>query len=244
VRQDEYEVMYAHELRHWWFRGRRRVLVDLLRHHAAGHPGRLRILDYGCGTGGNSLSYEAFGSVCGVEPDLRAVQLAARRGGAVLCRASGTDLPFRPASFDVVVASDVLEHIDDDARAVGEIARVLRPGGAFIFSVPAHPWLFGPHDAALFHRRRYVERGLRNLVEGTGLRIERLSYWNSTLFPLYSAYRLLGRFRGSQSAHSDVHALPGLANELLTGVLVIEAALLRRFRLPWGLSLVGVAQRL
>jgi SAM-dependent methyltransferase len=244
VRQDEYEIMHAHELRHWWFRGRRRVLVDLLRRHAAEQEGHVRILDYGCGTGGNLPSYQTFGSVYGVEPDLRAVQLAARRGGPVLSRASGTDLPFRPASFDVVVASDVLEHIDDDAGAVGEIARVLRPGGAFIFSVPAHPWLFGPHDAALFHRRRYVERGLRSLVEGTGLRIGRLSYWNSTLFPLYCAHRLLGRFRGSPSGHSDVHALPGLANELLTGILVVEAALLRRFRLPWGLSLVGVAQRL
>ncbi len=156
---------------------------------------------------------------------------------------SGTELPFRPGSFDVVVASDVLEHIDDDARAVQEIARVLQPGGAFIFSVPAHPWLFGPHDAALFHRRRYVERGLRSLVEESGLRIRRLSYWNSTLFPLYCAHRLLGRFRGSRSAHSDVHALPRLANELLAGLLAIEAALLRRFRLPWGLSLIGIAVR-
>jgi len=243
VRQEEYEIMHAHELRHWWFRGRRRVLVDLLRDFAAVRDGGLRILDYGCGTGGNSSSYTPFGLVCGIEPDAGAVQLAGRRGGAALCRASGTELPFRPGSFDVVVASDVLEHIDDDVGAVQEIARVLRPGGAFIFSVPAHPWLFGPHDAALFHRRRYVERGLRSLVEESGLRIRRLSYWNSTLFPVYCAHRLLGRFRGSHSAHSDVHALPRLANELLAGLLAMEAALLRRFRLPWGLSLVGVAVR-
>lgn len=243
MRSDEYQIMHAHELRHWWFRGRRRVLVDLLRDHAAARSGPLRILDYGCGTGGNSPSYVPFGQVCGIEPDAEAIHLAGSRGGAILCRATGTDLPFRPGSFDVVVASDVLEHIDDDARAVGEVARVLRPGGAFIFSVPAHPWLFGPHDAALFHRRRYVERGLRHLVEGTGLRIRRLSYWNSTLFPLYCAHRLFGQFRATQSAHSDLHALPRLANELLAGLLAVEAALLRRFRLPWGLSLVGVAVR-
>src|SRR5215210_6695299 len=153
MRHDEYEIMHAHELQHWWFRSRRRILLDLLRRHApTAHP---LILDYGCGTGGNSSSYAAFGSVYGIEPDAGAVRLAARRGGAVLCRASGTELPFRPASFDVVLASDVLEHIDDDAGAAREISRVLRPGGVFIFSVPAHPWLFGPHDAALFHRRRY-----------------------------------------------------------------------------------------
>lgn len=243
MREDEYEIMYAHELRHWWFRGRRRVLVDLVKDYAADNDGRLHILDCGCGTGGNSNSYAPFGRVYGIEPDSGAVQLARRRGGAVLCRASGIDLPFKADSFDVVVASDVLEHIDDDARAVREITRVLRPGGAFVFSVPAHPWLFGPHDAALFHRRRYVERGLRDLVEHAGLRIGRLSYWNSTLFPLYCVHRLLGRFWGSPSTHSDVQAPPGVLNELLSSLLSVEAALLRHFRLPWGLSLIGVALR-
>ncbi len=243
MRADEYQIMHAHELRHWWFRGRRRVLVDLLRDYAAPRGDQLRILDYGCGTGGNSPSYVPFGQVCGIEPDAGAIQLAGRRGGAILCRGSGTELPFRPGTFDVVVASDVLEHIDDDNRAVGEVARVLRGGGAFIFSVPAHPWLFGPHDAALFHRRRYVERGLRQLMGGAGLQIRRLSYWNSTLFPLYCAHRLWGQFRRTQSAHSDLHAPPRVANEVLAGLLAIEAVLLRRFRLPWGLSLVGVAVR-
>ena len=243
MRADEYQTMHAQELQHWWFRGRRRVLVNLLRDHAPVRGAQLRILDYGCGTGGNSPSYAPFGLVCGIEPDAEAVRLAGRRGGALLCRASGTQLPFETGAFDVVVASDVLEHIDDDAGAVAEVTRVLRPGGVFVFSVPAHPWLFGPHDAALFHRRRYVERGLRQLIGRAGLQIRRLSYWNSTLFPLYCAHRLLGQFRATQSAHSDLNAPPRLANELLAGLLAIEAALLRRVRLPWGLSLVGAAIR-
>ena len=183
---NEYEIMYAQELRHWWFRGRRRVLVGLLRQYAARHRGSLRILDYGSGTGGNSASYAPFGWVCGLEPDAGAVRLAARRKEAALCRGTGTDLPFRESSWDVVIASDVLEHIDDDVRAVMEIERVLRPGGAFIFSVPAHPWLYGPHDEALHHRQRYQEQNLRKLMDRPKLRLSRLSYWNTTLFPLYA----------------------------------------------------------
>jgi SAM-dependent methyltransferase len=181
--------------------------------------------------------------VYGIEPDAGAVRLAARRGGAVLCRASGTELPFRPASFDVVLASDVLEHIDDDAGAAREISRVLRPGGVFIFSVPAHPWLFGPHDAALFHRRRYVRHKLRSLIEEAGLSVRWLSYWNSILFPLYCAHRLVGRVGGPRTVSSDVHQLPALVNDLMGKLLGIEAALLRHVRLPWGLSLIGVAAR-
>ena len=243
MHEDEYEIMYTQELRHWWFRGRRRVLVDLLGHYAAGHDGSLRILDFGCGTGGNLRSYAPFGSVFGVEPDRRAVQFAASRGSSTLCRGSGTELPFASSSFDLVIASDVLEHIEEDAKAVSEIARVLRSGGAFIFSVPAHPWLFGPHDRALFHHRRYVEEDLRRLMESRGLHIARLSYWNSVLFPLVATVRLLRRSQTDRSTRSEVQVPPSLINEFLATLLVVEAALLRRVRLPWGLSLVGVAQR-
>ncbi len=240
---NEYEIMYAQELRHWWFRGRRRVLVSLLRQYAARHRGPLRILDYGSGTGGNSASYAPFGWVCGLEPDAGAVRLAARRKEAALCRGTGTDLPFRESTWDVVIASDVLEHIDDDVGAVMEIERVLRPGGAFIFSVPAHPWLYGPHDEALHHRRRYQERSLRKLMDRPKLRLSRLTYWNTTLFPLYCVRRLAAQWRPAQTSRSDTELPSHLTNEMLAGLLALEAGLVGRIRLPWGLSLIGLALR-
>jgi SAM-dependent methyltransferase len=243
MQRDEYQLLYSHELRHWWFRGRRRVLTDFLREETSSLPAEIRILDFGCGTGGNSPSYASYGSVFGLEPDLQAVQLASSRGAGRFVRGSGTELPFRSEKFDVVVASDVLEHIGNDRGAVEEIARVLRPGGAFIFSVPAHPWLFGPHDEALLHQRRYVRHGLRILLENAGLRVLRLSYWNSTLFPLLCLRRLLGRWGFGRQLHSDTHTPPHPVNELLAGMLMVEAAVLRHARLPWGLSLVGVARR-
>lgn len=243
MRQDEYQIMHAQELRHWWFRGRRRVLVDLLGGVAGPRAGSLRILDYGCGTGGNTAEYASLGAVVGIEPDAAAVRLARERGGAEYCRGSGTLLPFRSGAFDAVVASDVLEHIEGDLAAVSEIARVLRPGGAAIISVPAHQWLFSEHDEALHHFRRYSKAALRDVLERGGLRIRRLSYWNAVLFPAICLHRLLIRPRPSHDLRSDTHTSSWIINEALAALLVAEAAVLRYAPLPWGLSLVAVAER-
>jgi SAM-dependent methyltransferase len=241
----EYDAMHLVEMRHWWFRGRRRVLMDLLKDVAGSRSGSIRILDYGCGTGGNTPSYASLGSVVGIEPDGAAIRLAGRRAGARYARASGTQLPFRAGVFDTVVASDVLEHIDDDLAAVSEIARVLTPGGAVVFSVPAHPWLFSEHDAALHHFRRYTKAGLRGVLERGGLKIRRLTYWNTALFPAVALHRLLGRRRpGGIPPRSDTRPTFRPVNEALAGLLRLEAAILHHASLPWGVSLVGVAARL
>jgi SAM-dependent methyltransferase len=239
----EYEIMHALELRHWWFRGRRRMLVDLLGEAAGPRRGSLRILDYGCGTGGNTEAYASLGTVFGIEPDATAVRLAGQRGSAGYCQATGTQLPFGQGAFDAVVASDVLEHIADDGAAISEIHRVLQPGGAAIISVPAHQWLFSAHDAALHHFRRYSKAGLRNLLERGGFKVRRLSYWNAALFPAICFHRLLAKPRRGQELRSDARSAPWLINEALAALLTAEAAILRRAPLPWGVSLVGVAER-
>jgi SAM-dependent methyltransferase len=143
-----------------------------------------------------------------------------------------------------VVASDVLEHIEDDRTAIAEVVRVLKPGGAFIFSVPAHPWLFSEHDSALLHFRRYTRVALRLLLEGGGLTIQRLSYWNTTLFPLVCLHRLLGPKQDGPQAQSDTKPTPWIINASLASLLTAEAAVLRHVSLPWGVSLVGIAQRI
>jgi SAM-dependent methyltransferase len=182
------------------------------------------------------------GQVFGIEPDAGALALARPRGGAHFCRAVGTAIPFRDGAFDLVLASDVLEHIGDDARAANEIRRVLRPGGSLIFSVPAHPWLFGPHDVALRHHRRYTRRAIRRVLEGAGLTVSWLSYWNTVLFPVVVAGRLVRRF-STAGAKSDTRDAPPWLNAALTGLLALEARVLRVSRLPCGVSLIGVALR-
>jgi SAM-dependent methyltransferase len=239
----EYDAMHALELTHWWFRGRRRILLQLLRRAMDSSRGRPRILDFGCGTGGNTSTYALLGSVFGLELDAAAVRLAHARGGARYCRSSATQLPFRNGGFDVVVASDVLEHIEDDTTAVSEITRVLRPGGVVVISVPAHQWLFSQHDAALHHVRRYRKKQLSDLLQLAGLRIRRLSYWNTVLFPAIALSRLLRRRHNVHELRAEERLPPPILNESLALLLAAEAALLRHASLPWGLSLIAVAER-
>jgi SAM-dependent methyltransferase len=235
--------MHELEMRHWWFRGRRRLILQLLRKYA-GLRSCPRILDLGCGTGGNTTAYRTIGDVVGIEPDGTALALAHARGGAFYCRGGGTGLPFSPESFDLVVATDVLEHIADDSAAVSEVHRVLRPGGVFVLSVPAHQWLYSQHDAALQHHRRYTRDMLIHLLQRGGLELRWLSYWNATLFPLIAGIRVLGKLRQNhQSVRSDTSPAPSLINEPLAGILAVEAWMLQHVRLPWGVSLVGVASR-
>ena len=234
--------MQESELSHWWFRGRRRLLLNLLRDIAGSRAGSLTILDYGCGTGGNTPAYRTLGWCVGIEPDEFAIRAAKSRGGASYCRANGIQLPFRPDSFDVVIASDVLEHIENDSAALAQIARVLKPGGSMIISVPAHQWLFSYHDTALQHFRRYSKVTLRGLLGRERLQIRRLSYWNMTLFPFLSLYRLFQQRRPHSEPRSDTRLPSGVINEVLAVLLSAEAALIRHVRLPWGLSLVVVAE--
>jgi SAM-dependent methyltransferase len=240
MRPDEYRIMHAQEAHHWWFRGRRLMLADLLERERRGST--QRILDFGSGTGGNVAMAGRVGQVIGIEPDAGALELARARGGALFSRAVGTALPFRDGSFDLVLASDVLEHIGDDALAASEIHRVLRRGGSLIFSVPAHPWLFAPHDRALRHQRRYTRRTIRRVLEGAGLTVAWLSYWNTILFPVAVAARLAKRF-GNADSRSDIRDVAPWLNQSLTAVLAFEARTLQVTQLPWGVSLIGIASR-
>lgn len=250
MRDTEYATMHDQEMVHWWFRGRRVLLRELIARHLRFPDGLpRRLLDLGCGTGGNSSAYTEFGSIVGVEPDSSALRFAqARLDGRsgvnpVYCRAVGTSLPLASGSFDAVIASDVLEHIADDRTAVAEVARVLRPGGVFIFSVPARPWLWSAHDEALWHKRRYRRAELLSLIGGGGLEMRWLTYWNAALFPVVAMYRTLRRWMHTGDPTSDV-TLPGpTLNRILFGILAAEAAALRYVRFPVGVSLVGVAIR-
>jgi len=251
MRDTEYATMHDQEMVHWWFRGRRVLLRELVDRHLRWREGStLRLLDLGCGTGGNSATYTEFGSVVGVEPDASALRFAQTRlgtnqpgGSLVYCRAVGTCLPLAHESFDAVIASDVLEHIADDRAAVAEVVRVLRPGGVFVFSVPAHPWLWSTHDEALWHQRRYRRAELKKLIIEGGLELRWLTYWNALLFPVVAAHRVFDRWRRTDIPASDATLPSAVVNRVLFGILVAEAAVLRLVRLPMGVSLVGVAFR-
>src|SRR5262249_26042201 len=151
-------------------------------------------------------------------------------------------LPFREASFDLVVSADVLYHraVGDDESALAELRRVCRPGGVVLLNLPAHAWLTADHDRAIHTARRYARRDLRRLAARTGLDGSRLPSSTCPLSPLAVALRLASR-RGR--ARSDVRALPRPIDAALARVLETEGRLLLHVPLPWGLSLFAILRR-
>src|SRR4051812_16450113 len=154
------------ERRHWWYRGRRKVVEAAL--------GRLmvleraEILDLGCGSGEMLELLSSYGTVSGVDVNPHAVEWARRRGLGDVREASAEDLPHDDRRFDLVTCLDVLEHLDDDAAGLPEIARVPRSAGLLLVTVPAYPRLFSGHDVAAGHARRYRFGDLVSLAERGG----------------------------------------------------------------------------
>src|SRR5207248_8255591 len=145
--------MRAVEDTHWWYLGMRAIASDLLA--SLPLPPAPLILDAGCGTGGNAALLERHGWLVGVDLSDLALDLAAGRGHRPLARASVTALPFPDQTFDLVTSFEVLYHraVGDDVAALGELRRVLRPGGHLLLRLPALDWLRGAHDAAVHTER-------------------------------------------------------------------------------------------
>lgn len=242
MRYEELEKMYRLEDRYWWFVGRRRLVRALLRRYA---PAAARVLDVGCGTGGTMDALAGCGEVFGADISNAALALCRERGHALLIQSRAEGLACRDACFDATTCCDILEHLEDDAAGFAEIARVLGPGGSAIITVPAYQWLWSEHDEALSHKRRYGKRELRGRIEAAGLRIRKLTYAVSLVFPMVLLIRLAGRLRVRKlgAPHTQLMSLPGWLNALLTLLGDIEVWVISRFGFPFGASLVAVVER-
>jgi len=233
-----YDQMAELDQRHWWYRARREVLAALIRR--TGLPAHAQVLEIGCGTGHNLAMLGEFGEVDALELDAAARKIAAKRLGRPVMKSPLPELKGVPlAHYDLIGAFDVIEHIGDDVSALASIATRLKPGGKLVITVPAHQWMWSAHDVVNHHQRRYSKRALKALVDGSPLKLERIGYLNSLLFPAAVAERLWSKARGKDDA--DL-ALPGEPlNAALERVFALERYAVGRLPLPPGLSLFAVA---
>jgi SAM-dependent methyltransferase len=235
---NELHAMITTDDRHWWYRGRRRVLRATLDGLAL--PSPCAILDAGCGSGRTLDELTDYGDACGVDLSPEAVN-ATRARGHEAYRAEVGDLPFRDASFDLVTCLDVIEHTPDDRHTLDELRRVTRPGGVLLVTVPAHPALWSAHDEVNQHYRRYTRRALIDAAVETDWAVAKSSYFNAALLAPAAVVRLARR--GAGSARSELSLTPRVLDRVLEWPSRAEAALLRSgVRLPVGLSLLTVLQ--
>jgi SAM-dependent methyltransferase len=239
LRETAYRELYEVEDRHWWFKGRWAVVEALLAR--ASLPASPRILDAGCGTGGNLRRYAEIGDAEGAEPFPEAVRMCRERGFDAVAQAGLEDLPYEGGRFDLICSTDVLEHIAAEQEALRELWRVAKPHGVLLLTVPAYMWMWTEEDDNLHHQRRYTRPRLRQAVERAGWKPEIATYFNTFLLPPIALSRLLPRkSRGDQG---DLDRTPAFLDGPFSRLMRAEARLIRAgVSLPAGVS-VGVVCR-
>ena len=236
----EFQAMLALDERHWWYRGRRRVVRAVLDDLPV--PDRTRLLDAGAGSGRTLDELAVYGHASGIELDPGGVEAARERGHDVE-RAPVEAIPHPDRSFGVVTCLDVLEHTRDDVRSLRELLRVTRPGGFLVVTVPAYPRLWSRHDEVNRHYRRYTRRSLRTAAESAGWAIDRMTSFNAAYLLPAAAVRVARRSANGDSG-SELALTPASLDRVLELPLRAEAALIARgVSLPAGLSLLAVLHR-
>lgn len=243
--KSEYQNIFANHKTHWWYLGMRQITIALLDKHLS-RKRNLKILDAGCGPG-TAFSYlKRYGQLIGVDASDEALRYARKHNQVKIVKASVSSLPFKDNSFDLVVCLDVLYHlwVKNINQALKEFNRVLKPGGFLFLREPAFKWLKSSHDLVDFGQRRFTKRQLQQALKRNSFKVGKISYANFLLFPLVLLKRLPESLKLKKtSPKSDIRKLPPVLNLFLFKTLRTEAILLKYFNLPWGSSLICLAEK-
>ncbi len=231
----------AVEAEHWWFRARRKLFARELARFAL--PRDARILDIGVGTGTNlrMLSEEGFHRVEGLDSHDEAIRFCAAKGLPPVCKGDACELPHSDAHFDVILSTDIIEHVGDDRRALREMRRVLKPGGRLLVTVPAFRILWGIQDEIAHHKRRYRKADLLKALEQSGFEVERSYYFNWLLFvPILLARQIVKRSGMRLRSENDLGG--PLVNAILYHIFTLDCHLAPLISMPFGVSILAICR--
>lgn len=234
-----YQTYQEIEKKHWWFAGRRQIILNILKPLSKD----IKILDFGCNAGFlvKFLNIRGY-KISGCDKSGEAINFGRADGTENLKIMENNVLPYANEEFDLVLCLDVLEHLEDDSAGLTEIKRVLKPGGQAIITVPAFKFLWGLQDRVSHHRRRYTQPNLKKLAEAGGLKIERLSYFNSFLFFPIAAARLWQKIIRPRR-FSDFDLNNKFLNFCLNIIFLTEVFLLKFINFPFGVSLLAILKK-
>ncbi len=236
-----YAVEAEIEKRHWWFIGRRRLFTEILREIPLASDAA--VLDLGTSTGANLrlLHQLGFPRAVGLDSSPAAIEFCQAKGlGVDLGDACA--LPYPNDRFDLVLATDVVEHVDRDDKALAEIHRVLKPGGYALITVPAFPSLWGIQDVVAHHKRRYRMTPLRRRIATSGLSITRSFPFNFLLFaPIWAARQVIRLWHPRLASEGKVNT--ALLNRVLGAIFLLDIRIAPRLRPPFGVSILALARK-
>jgi SAM-dependent methyltransferase len=246
--QKFYQEYYKLEREGWWFKARLSILENYCQ--AIITNPNMKILNVGAATGATSEMLSKYGKVTSLEYDEFCCKFLKEKTGIEAINASLTELPFENNSYDMICAFDVIEHIENDNKAVEEIYRVLKPKGKYFITVPAFQSLWSNHDIVNHHFRRYKKKQLNKLIESRNLKIDHSTYFNFWLFIPISMTRFIlnniPRKKDSNSSGSDNEILQSsnIINRILYRIFHSEKFLLRiNIKFPFGISILTIGYK-
>lgn len=232
------------ETDHWWFKSRRKYLLDLVKNA----PKNSKILDIGCSSGIFLKDLEALGfkieNLYGIDISDSAIEN---------CKANGIQNSFvmdaqnitLTESFDIIIASDCLEHLEDDKKALKNWKSLLKIGGTMYVFVPAYMSLWSYHDTINMHYRRYTNKELKSKLIAENLAIEKASYWNFVLFiPVYGFRKITSIINKDKKGEGDISIGNSFLNSCLLQLIILENKLLKAVNFPFGVSTFCIAKRI
>lgn len=241
-----YEEKYhkIEEEEYWWFISRRDMILRLIRKMNLNK--NAKILEIGCSGGPliKLLNKEGFLNITGIDVSESGINLCKKRGIDNVKVMDGTKTFFDDNEFDLVIASDVLEHIKEDNDALSDWYRILKPNGKLIVFVPAFNFLWTVHDEINHHYRRYSRNELKKKVIENNFKLKKSSYWNFFIFLPVSLLRLFQNLQKRKNKKEDqLYEVNSIVNKILIGLLKIENIFLSFFNFPFGVSVFVVCEK-
>jgi SAM-dependent methyltransferase len=241
---EAYKEMIELQEEHWWFVARRDVIKSFIKMQMP-QSSTGKVLEIGCGVGGNVGLLSQSGHYRGIDMHKPAIDYCSEKYPQFEFQCTRVeDIPqeFNSNKFDSIYILDVLEHIDDQVAILTSAQNYLTPSGKILVTVPAFEFLWSPHDDFVHHVRRYTKAGLKKVLEDSGYKVERISYFNSILFPLAFIQRL-GMRMLNRKLNTHLSTPPTILNWLFKVIFTQEAWILKRTNLPAGLSIIAVVSQ-
>jgi SAM-dependent methyltransferase len=236
-----YDIEWELERTHWWFIGRRRLLRLLL--SSLNMKKDSFVIDVGCGVGSNLILLKSMGfKVIGIDSKIYALSYAKKLSGVPLANGDLLRLPVKSDSIGLIIATDILEHLNEDRTGIKEIHRSLEQGGKVLITVPAFRFLWGKQDVAGMHQRRYSKKELLRKMKQEGFTVLKSSYFNFVLFSPIFVMRRVIRLIGLNIESENKINFP-LINFFLKTIFLLELCLLKYVSFPFGVSILCIARK-